>query len=118
VFNFPINGVNCEGNPAPVGCPVPESVPSGLNNDGRGDVGKVEGRRDVTAASFGTAGLIVPKSLLVGGTTLTFSLLADAGVYDLYVNHLTLTDSAVPEPGPFALLALGLVALLVRARKA
>lgn len=122
-LNFPINPAqpdSCNTNPAPAGCPVPESVPGGSVFDpARGAVGDVEGRRGVTSLSFGTAGLVVPQSLLVGGTTLTFALAADPGIYDLYIDRLTLTYSAVPEPGPFALVALGLVALLlVRARKA
>jgi len=127
-LNFPIdpaNPIKCEGShasPAPAGCPVPESVPGGsLFDASRGPaVGDVEGRRDVTSMSFGTAGLIVPKSLLVGGTTLTFSLLADPGVYDLYIDRLNISFAVVPEPGLFALLALGLVALVAfesRARR-
>ena len=62
---FPINSANpalCDTNPAPAGCPVPEAVPGGGFSDGRPAVGDVEGRRDVTATNFGTAGLIVPES--------------------------------------------------------
>jgi hypothetical protein len=115
---FPINSANpalCNTNPAPAGCPVPEAVPGGGVSDGRPAVGDVEGRRDVTATNFGTAGLIVPESLLVGGSTLTFNLTADAGVYDLYIDTLDLSypsATTVPEPGSLALLALSLLALV------
>src|SRR3989442_272244 len=60
-----------EPAPAPAGCPVPETVPGGLYFDPtRGPaVGDIEGRRDVTLLSPGIAGLVVPQSLLVGGTS-------------------------------------------------
>jgi hypothetical protein len=111
-LRFPINSANpalCDTNPAPAGCPVPEAVPGGSVADGRPTVGDVEGRRDVTATNFGT--LVVPESLLVGGSTLTFSLTADAVVYDLYIDRLALSypsPTTVPEPGSLALLALSL----------
>jgi hypothetical protein len=118
-LGFPINSANpalCDTNPAPAGCPVPEAVPGGGVADGRPTVGDVEGRRGVTATNFGTAGLVVPESLLVGGSTVTFNLTADVGVYDLYINRLDLsypsTTATVPEPGSLTLLALSLLALL------
>ena len=58
----------------------------------------------------------MPESLLVGGTTLTFNLTADAGVYDLYIDRLDLSypsATTVPEPGSLALLALSLMLALV-----
>jgi hypothetical protein len=127
-LNFPIDPndpLKCEGThgtPAPAGCPVPDNVPGGAFNKGtRGNVSNIEGRRDVAAGNFGSAGLIVPKSLLVGGTTLTFDLQTTPGgngVYDLYIDKISLVYTAVPEPAPFALLALGLLALFVlRTRK-
>jgi hypothetical protein len=117
-LGFPINSANpalCNTNPAPAGCPVPEAVPGGSVADGRPAVGDVEGRSGVTATDFGAAGLIVPESLLVGGSTLTFNLTADTGVYDLYIDRLTLSypsATTVPEPGSLALLALSLLALV------
>lgn len=119
-FAFPVDPTNparCDANPVPAGfgCPIPESVPNGSVFDAaRGPaVGSVEGRIGVTSANFGTAGLVVPQSLLVGGTNLTFSLTSDPGIFDLYIDRLTLSypsATAVPEPGSLALLALSLLA--------
>jgi hypothetical protein len=124
-FAFPIGDAHftgCEaphddGNPSP--CPVPETVPGGRHrNPARGPaVGEVEGRRNTTTSSAGTRGLVVPQSLLVGGTTLTVDLSPSNAIYDLYIDRLEVSyrfGSPVPEPETWLLLAVGLVALLPR----
>jgi hypothetical protein len=123
-FAFPIGDVHftgCEApphdNPSP--CPVPETVPGGRHrNPAAGPaVGEVEGRRNTTEFSAGTPGLVVPQSLLVGGTTLTLDLFPRNEIYDLYIDRLEVEYryTPVPEPETWLLLAVGLGALLPRA---
>jgi hypothetical protein len=102
-FAFPISDIHftaCEHPPHdnPAGCPIPETVPGGMFYDpSRGPpVGDVEGRRNVTSFSAGTPGLIVPQSLLVGGTNLTISLFPRNAIFDLYIDRLELS---YPIPG-------------------
>jgi hypothetical protein len=121
IFAFPadINNLSlCETAPAPAGCPIPETVPGGLYFDPtRGPaVGDIEGRRDVTLLSPGIAGLVVPQSLLVGGTSLTFSLVPRDAIFDLYIDRLELSfTSPIPEPSTWLFLSLGLGGLMARA---
>ena len=128
-FAFPIGDAHftaCEPpfpphtNPSP--CPVPETVPGGRHrNPAKGpEVGEVEGRRNTSSFSAGTPGLIVPQSLLVGGTTLTLDLFPRNEIYDLYIDRLEVEYritpiTPVPEPETWLLLAVGLGALLPRA---
>ena len=96
-FAFPIGDVHftaCENPPHtnPPGCPVPETVPGGLFQDRTRDpVGDVEGRRNVSMFSAGTPGLVVPQSLLDGGTNLTISLFPRNQIFDLYIDRLELS---------------------------
>jgi hypothetical protein len=96
-FAFPISDIHftaCENPPHtnPPGCPVPETVPGGSAQDlGRDPVGDVEGRRNVSMFSPGTPGLVVPQSLLDGGTNLTISLFPRNDIYDLYIDRLELS---------------------------
>jgi hypothetical protein len=108
-FAFPISDIHfttCENPPHenPPGCPIPETVPGGMYYDpsfGQ-PVGDVEGRRNVTRFSAGTPGLIVPQSLLVGGTNLTISLFPRSPIFDLYIDRLELSYP-IPESDPCSL---------------
>lgn len=96
-FAFPISDVHftaCENPPHtnPPACPVPETVPGGLfQDDSRAPVSDVEGRRNVSMFSAGTPGLVVPQSLLDGGTNLTISLFPRNEIFDLYIDRLELS---------------------------
>ncbi|MFL6664082.1 MAG: PEP-CTERM sorting domain-containing protein [Rhizobacter sp.] len=115
-FAFPIGDVHftaCENPPHtnPAGCPLPETVPGGMFFDPtRGPpVGDIEGRRGTTMFDAGIPGLIVPQSLLVGGTNLQISLFVRSAVFDLYIDRLELSYATpVPEPATAMLVALGL----------
>lgn len=119
-YAFPIADVHftaCENPPHtnPAGCPVPENVPGGMFNDGSHGpaIGEVEGRRDTTAFSAGVRGLVVPQSLLVGGTSLQISLFPRDAIFDLYIDRIELSYAPpIPEPPAALLLALGLGGLL------
>jgi hypothetical protein len=118
-FAFPIGDVHftaCENPPHsnPAGCPIPETVPGGLHNDGtRGpDVGNVQGRRNTSMFNAGTPGLIVPQEMLVEGAHLLISLFPRNEIYDLYIDRMELSYPTprvpIPEPSTWALMALGL----------
>jgi hypothetical protein len=115
-YAFPVSDVHftaCE-HPAhtnPAGCPLPETVPGGLYYDpSRGPpVGDVEGRRNVTMFSPGVRGLVVPQSLLTGGTSLTISLFPREPIFDLYIDRMELSyPSPIPEPATQSLMIAGL----------
>jgi hypothetical protein len=119
-FAFPIGDIHftaCENPPHtnPAGCPIPETVPGGMFYDpARGPaVGDVEGRRGTSMFDAGTPGLVVPQSLLVGGTDLTISLFPRSTIFDLYIDRLELSYASVPEPSTWALLVVGMGALLM-----
>jgi hypothetical protein len=106
-FAFPISDTHftaCENPPHsnPASCPVPETVPGGMFFDpDRGPgVGNVQGRRNTSTLSAGTPGLVVPQSLLVGGTNLTVSLFPRNDIFDLYIDRLELSFpiQQIPEP--------------------
>jgi PEP-CTERM motif-containing protein len=116
-FAFPVSEIHPTACNAPhgqtqPGCPIPETVPGGmLRNPARGPaVGAVEGRRGV-GITAGTPGLVVPQSLLVGGTNLTIGIEPHDPIFDLYIDRLELSftpelpqPSPVPEPASLLLL--------------
>jgi hypothetical protein len=123
---FPVDPNNltlCEApahtNPSP--CPVPENVPGGaFQNPALLAVGDIEGRRNVSFASFGTAGLVVPMAELIGGTTLTVSLLPVNDIFDVYIDRVELafnTPASIPEPSVLLLLSLGIFGLAAFRRR-
>jgi hypothetical protein len=63
-------------------------------------VGDIQGPRNVDFSNADTAGLVVPQSLLVGGTQLTISLLLRNGVFDLYIDRLEISYQGVQPPIP------------------
>ncbi|WP_084150692.1 PEP-CTERM sorting domain-containing protein [Azohydromonas australica] len=114
-YAFPVSDTHftaCENPPHtnPAGCPLPETVPGGLYYDpSRGPpVGDVEGRRDVTMFSPGVRGLVVPQSLLTGGSSLTISLFPHAPIFDLYIDRIELSYPPIPEPATQSLMLAGL----------
>ena len=114
-YAFPVSDVNltaCENPPHtnPAGCPLPETVPGGLYYDpSRGPpVGDVEGRRNVTMSNPGVRGLVVPQSLLMGGSSLSISLLPRAPIFDLYIDRIELSYPPIPEPATQSLMLAGL----------
>ena len=115
-YAFPVSDVDftaCEHptHTNPPGCPVPDTVPGGLYYDpSRGPpVGDVEGRRNVTIFSPGVRGLIVPHSLLTGGSSLTVSLFPREPIFDLYIDRLELSyPLSIPEPATQSLMITGL----------
>jgi hypothetical protein len=73
-------------------------------------VGDVEGRRNVTMFSPGVRGLVVPQSLLTGGSSLTISLFPRAPIFDLYIDRMELSyPPPIPEPATQSLMIAGLV---------
>lgn len=115
-YAFPVSDAHftaCE-HPAhtnPASCPLPETVPGGLYYDpSRGPpVGDVEGRRNVTMFSPGVRGLVVPQSLLTGGSSLTISLFPRAPICDLYIDRMELSyPPPTPEPATQSLMIAGL----------
>lgn len=106
-FTFPVPGITCGVNPAPAGCPVPETVPGGLFFDASrgGAVGDVKGSPSLT----------VPFSLLSGKNSITLSLLPSNDIFDLYIDRLELTfPIAIPEPSTWLLVTAGLALLAVK----
>lgn len=123
---FPVDPTNLTLCEAPVHtntspCPVPENVPGGaVQNPTLVPVGDVEGRTNVSFASFGTAGLVVPMAELIGGTTLTASLLPDNGIFNVYIDRVELSFTGprvISEPSALLLLSLGAAGLAAFRRR-
>jgi len=119
------NPINCGGTPHSnrFPCPIPETVPGGMFNSTplipQDDVGAVQGHRGASLSNAGTAGLIIPKDLINGavGQTLGISLFPNSEVFDLYIDRLELSYTAVPEPSTLLLFASGLGVLWWRASR-